>query len=146
MQDEIFFATAVQLSRQLRRRKISSVELTRLFLDRLATLGPRCNALAELTPDLALRQARRADRLLRRGVAASPLLGIPYGAKDLLATRGIPTRWGAPPYRDQVFDYDATVLRRLDEAGASSSANWRWSNWPAEGGTISPPRRCTVRG
>jgi len=102
----------------LRRRKISSVELTRLFLDRLGTLGPRYNALAELTPDLALRQARRADRLLRRGVIASPLLGVPYGAKDLLATRGIPTRWGAPPYRDQVFDYDATVLRRLDDAGA----------------------------
>ncbi|MGH9363264.1 MAG: amidase family protein, partial [Thermoanaerobaculia bacterium] len=77
------FATAVELGRRLRRREISSVELTRLFLDRLGALGPRYNALAELTPDLALTQARRADRLLRRGDAASPLLGVPYGAKDL---------------------------------------------------------------
>jgi len=112
------FAAAVELGRVLRRREVSSVELTRLFLDRLATLGPRLNTLAELTPDLALRQARRADRLLRRGEAASPLHGVPYGAKDLLATKGIPTRWGAPPCRDQVFDYDAAVIRRLEEAGA----------------------------
>jgi aspartyl-tRNA(Asn)/glutamyl-tRNA(Gln) amidotransferase subunit A len=113
-----FFSTAVELSRLLRAGEISSVELTRLFLDRLALLGPRYNALAELTPDLALHQARRADRLLRRGDGRSPLLGVPYGAKDLLATRGIPTRWGAPPFRNQVFDYDAAVISRLARAGA----------------------------
>ncbi len=112
------FAGIAELGRLLRAKKISSVELTRLFLDRLGTLGPRYNALAELTPDLAQRQARRADRLLQTGETVSPLLGVPYGAKDLLATRGIPTRWGAPPYRDQVFDYDATVITRLRAAGA----------------------------
>ena len=116
--NDLFFATAAGLSRLLRARKISAVELTRVFLDRLATLGPRYNALAELTPELALRQARRADRILRRSGVASPLMGVPYGAKDLLATKGIPTRWGAPPYRNQVFDYDATVVRRLRDCNA----------------------------
>lgn len=116
--DDLYFASVTQLGRLLRAKRISSIELTRLFLDRLATHGPRYNALAELTPELALRQARRADLLLRRGEAASPLVGVPYGAKDLLATNGIPTRWGAPPYRDQVFDYDAAVVTRLHQAGA----------------------------
>ncbi len=116
---DIFFATATELGRMLRAHKVSSVELTRLFLDRLATLGPRYNALAELTPDLALAQARRADRArLKGGAPSSPLLGIPYGAKDLLATKNIPTRWGAPPFRRQVFDYDATVIRKMRDAGA----------------------------
>ncbi len=73
--DDLFFATAAGLSRLLRARKISAVELTRVFLDRLATLGPRYNALAELTPELALRQARRADQMFRRSGVASPLVG-----------------------------------------------------------------------
>ncbi len=116
--DEMYFAGVTELGRLLRTKKVSSVELTRLFLDRLATCGPRYNALAELTPELALRQADRADRLLRRGTAVTPLAGIPYGAKDLLATKGIPTRWGAAPFRDQVFDHDATVITRLRSPGA----------------------------
>lgn len=97
---------------------MSSLELTRAFLDRLERLGPRYNALAELTRDLAEAQACRADRRLRRGGVANALLGVPYGAKDLLATAGIPTRWGSPAHRDQVFDYDATVVTRLRDAGA----------------------------
>jgi len=116
--DDLHFATVVDLGRCLRAKKISAVELTRLFLSRLATGGPRYNALAELTPELALHQAQRADLMLRRGPGASPLVGIPYGAKDLLATKGIPTRWGAPPFRDQLFDYDAAVIMRLGAAGA----------------------------
>lgn len=112
------FATVTKLARLLRAKKISSVELTQHMLARLRERGPRYNALAELTPQLALEQARRADRLLARGNIASPLLGVPYGAKDLLATKGIPTRWGAPPFKDQVFDYDATVVHRLHKAGA----------------------------
>lgn len=115
---DVFFKSASDLGRDLRARKFSSVELTTLFLERLRRLGPTYNALAELTPDLALAQARRADRRLRRGDRGSPLLGVPYGAKDLLATRGIPTRWGSPAYHDQVLDYDATVIRRLADAGA----------------------------
>src|SRR5581483_1770402 len=118
MDDELGFTPVNKLARLLRAKKISSVELTRYFLKRLSELGPRYNALAELTPELALAQARRADKLIARGHIASPLLGIPYGAKDLLATQGIPTRWGAPPFKDQVFDYDATVVRYLKKAGA----------------------------
>jgi aspartyl-tRNA(Asn)/glutamyl-tRNA(Gln) amidotransferase subunit A len=112
------FQSIADLARLLRTRRLSSVELTRLVLDRLERLGPMYNALAELTPDLALAQARRADRLFRRGKIASALQGVPYGAKDLLATAGIPTRWGSPAHRAQVFDYDATVIRRLASAGA----------------------------
>jgi aspartyl-tRNA(Asn)/glutamyl-tRNA(Gln) amidotransferase subunit A len=116
--DDIYFATVAELHQLLRAKKISAVELTKIFLERLGELGPHYNALAELTPELALAQARRADRTRARGQSDSPLLGIPYGAKDLLATKSIPTRWGAPPLRDQVFDYDATVVRRLAQAGA----------------------------
>ena len=115
---DLFFKTVVELGRMLRTRKTSSVELTQLFLERLQRHGPTYNALAELTPDLALKQARRADRMLRGRGTPSPLLGIPYGAKDLLATSGIPTRWGSPPHRDQMFDYDATVVSKLEAAGA----------------------------
>lgn len=115
---DLAFASLGELRRLLRTRKISSVELTRHALDRLAAGGPRYNALAELTGELALAQARRADQRLARGTRTSPLTGIPYGAKDLLATNGIPTRWGAPPFRNQIFDYDATVITRLRDAGA----------------------------
>jgi len=115
---DVAFKTATELSRMLRARKISSVELTQIFLDRLETLGPQYNALAELTGGLAMEQARRADRLLRGSRAAAPLRGIPYGAKDLLATNGVPTRWGSPAHRDQVLQYDATVVRKLEDAGA----------------------------
>ncbi len=115
---ELFFKTATELGRWVRTRKISSVELTTLFLARLAECGPRYNALAELTRDRALKQARRADRAVKAGERlASPLWGVPYGAKDLLATKNIPTRWGSPAHRDQVFDYDATVIARLRVAG-----------------------------
>ena len=104
MSDELYFKTITELARMLRAKKISSVELTQEFLARLKALGPKYNALAELTPDLALEQARRADQRLRRGGVIPPLNGIPYGAKDLLATKNIPTRWGSPAHRAQVFD------------------------------------------
>lgn len=115
---ELTFATATELGKLLHRKKISSLELTKFFLDRLESEGPKYNALAELTRDLALAQARKADRALAKGEGLSPITGVPYGAKDLLATKNIPTRWGAPPYRDQVFDYDATTITKMREAGA----------------------------
>ncbi len=115
---DLIFRSATELGRELRARRISSVELTRIFLDRLGNLGPTYNALAALTSDLAMAQARRADRLLRKGEIAWPLQGVPYGAKDLLATKGIPTRWGSPAHRDQMVDGDATVIRTLTDAGA----------------------------
>ncbi len=116
--NDVFFRSVTELGRELRARRISSVELTQIALDRLGTLGPTYNALATLTPEIAMVQARRADRLLRRGEVASPLVGVPYGAKDLLATKGIPTRWGSPAHRDQILDDDATVIRKLTDAGA----------------------------
>ncbi len=118
MDADLFFAPLPGLRRLLRRRAVSSVELTRAFVERLAAEGPRYHALAELTPDLAEKQARRADRELRSGIDRGPLHGIPYAAKDLLDTAGIPTRWGAPPYRDRVPDADAATVTRLREAGA----------------------------
>jgi aspartyl-tRNA(Asn)/glutamyl-tRNA(Gln) amidotransferase subunit A len=98
----------------LRKKEVSSVELTRMYLDRLKTRGRAHNAVAELTEELALKQAREADNTAPKG----PLHGIPYGVKDLLATKGIPTRWGSPGHADQVFDYDATVIEKLRAAGA----------------------------
>jgi aspartyl-tRNA(Asn)/glutamyl-tRNA(Gln) amidotransferase subunit A len=112
------FASVSLLRRYLDERRLTSVDLAEFFLERLTKLGPRYNALAELTPELALKHAREADRRLAEGRDLTPLTGIPYGAKDLLATAGIPTRWGSPAHRDQVFDFDATAVRRLAEAGA----------------------------
>ena len=107
----------------VRTGQVSPVELAEFFLDRLERLGPRYNAVVTVTRDRALEQARRAEREIASGKYRGPLHGIPYGAKDLLATSGgIPTTWGAAPFRDQVFDRDATVIRRLEEAGAVLAA------------------------
>ncbi len=115
---EVVFAPIRELSRRLRQREISSVELTEGFLDRLERLGPRYNAVVTITRDRALREARRADGEIAAGRWRGLLHGIPYGAKDLLATAGTPTTWGAAPYREQRFDFDATAIRRLEAAGA----------------------------
>lgn len=117
LEDAAFWPVS-HLAYLLRTRQVSSVELTRMYLERLQRLDPVLKCVVTFTDDLALRQARRADRELKRGEYRGVLHGIPYGAKDLLATRGIRTTWGAEPYRDQVFDYNATVIDRLDEAGA----------------------------
>jgi len=115
------FATIAELARALRGRKISAVELATETCDLLETVAPRYHALATLTRERALTEARAADRALARK-AANPLTGIPYGAKDLLAARGAPTTWGAPPYRDQVIDMDATAIAKLKRAGAVLAA------------------------
>ncbi|HUP48655.1 MAG TPA: amidase [Thermoanaerobaculia bacterium] len=112
------YATIDELGAALRARKVSSVELTRMYLERLERYGPELGAVVTITRERALREAAAADRELAAGAARSrPLLGIPYGVKDLLATNGIPTTWGAEPYRNQVFDFDATVVERLAGAG-----------------------------
>ena len=116
--ESLAFASAVELSRLLRARRITSTELTRMYLDRLKRLTPRLLNVVTITEELALRQAAQADEELADGKYRSPLHGIPYGAKDLLATKGIRTTWGAKPYESQVFDYDATVVKRLEDAGA----------------------------
>jgi aspartyl-tRNA(Asn)/glutamyl-tRNA(Gln) amidotransferase subunit A len=122
MNDDILFGSVAELGQLLRMRQISSVELTAACLDRLETLGPQYNAVATVTRQLAEKQAQEADDKFQRKHIASPLQGIPFGVKDLLATKGIRTTWGSEPFADQVFDYDATVIRKLREAGAVLAA------------------------
>jgi aspartyl-tRNA(Asn)/glutamyl-tRNA(Gln) amidotransferase subunit A len=112
------WASIGELGKALRSRAVSSLELTRFYLDRLETHGETLGAVVTITRELAERLARKADEEIAAGKWRGPLHGIPYGVKDLLATKGIPTTWGAEPYRDQVFDDDAEVVRRLTDAGA----------------------------
>lgn len=116
--DDVAFADIVDLQRMLTAKTISSVEMTQLYLDRLEKYGPVYNAVVTILHERALREARRADRERAAGRARGPLHGIPYGVKDLLATPDAPTTWGATPYRKQRFDYDATVVAKLTNAGA----------------------------
>ncbi len=116
--EDILYLSVSELSARIRSRKLSPVELTEAYLERIRTLGPRLNAFQTVTPELARDQARAAEAEIARGRYRGPLHGIPYGAKDLLATAGIETSWGAVPCRGQKFDADATVVRRLREAGA----------------------------
>jgi Asp-tRNA(Asn)/Glu-tRNA(Gln) amidotransferase A subunit family amidase len=116
--EEVAFFTVSQLAELVRTRKVSSVDLTKMYLARLNRYSPKLICLVTLTEDLALEQARKADLEIRRGKYRGPLHGIPWGAKDLFSTKGIRTTWGAEPFRDQVIDYDATVVERLREAGA----------------------------
>ncbi len=119
---ELLFASVTVLADALRRRQVSSVELTEAYLTRLSQLGPDLGALAHLTRPRALVQAQDADKRLdqeaRGGRGRSLLLGIPYGVKDLLATVSAPTEWGSPAHAGQTFDYDATVVQKLSDAGA----------------------------
>jgi len=116
--ENLAFATVPQLAELLRTRRITSTELTKMYLARLKTYGTKLLCVVTLTEDLALKQAAAADAEIKRGKYRGPLHGIPWGAKDLFATKGIKTTWGAEPYRDQVIDYDSTVVERLNEAGA----------------------------
>lgn len=122
MDEQRFFLSVVEMGKALRAKKVSSVELTRAYISRLQQRGKELNAVAEITEELALRQAEEADRLLARRQTKGPLHGIPYGAKDLLSAKGFPTRWGSPAHKNQTFDFDATVITRLREAGAILTA------------------------
>jgi Asp-tRNA(Asn)/Glu-tRNA(Gln) amidotransferase A subunit family amidase len=116
--EELAFFTVSELSELIRTRQISSEELTKFYLARLKKYDPQLHCVITLTEELALTQARRADAEIRAGKYRGPLHGIPYGAKDLLAKKGYKTTWGAMPYKDQTLDLDATVVKRLEEAGA----------------------------
>ena len=116
--DETLFLSIRELGEQIRARKLSVVDLTEAYLQRSERLGPKLNAYATLTRSSALSRAREADRDIAAGRYRGPLHGIPYAPKDLLAARGAPTTWGARPYASQQFDYDATVIDRLNNAGA----------------------------
>ncbi len=116
--DDLAFVTVPELAELIRTRKLSSTELTRMYLARLKRFGPKLLCVVTLTEDLALKQAEAADAEIKKGKYRGPLHGIPWGAKDLFATKGVKTTWGAEPYREQVIDYDSTVVERLRDAGA----------------------------
>jgi aspartyl-tRNA(Asn)/glutamyl-tRNA(Gln) amidotransferase subunit A len=118
----VIFTPVRELAALVRARTISPVELAEQFLERLERLGSKYNAVVTVMREHALAQARRAEGEIAAGRYRGPLHGIPYGAKDLLATADAPTTWGAAPYKTQRFDFDATVIRRLEEAGAVLAA------------------------
>lgn len=118
VEDDVLFLTVAELSERIRTRKLSPVDLTESYLARIEKLDAKLNAFVTVMRDDALREAKTAEQEIAAGKYRGPLHGIPYGAKDLLATRNAPTTWGATPLAGQKFDYDATVVTRLRDAGA----------------------------
>ena len=112
------FYSVLQLASLIKNKKISSVELTRFFIDRLKKWGDTLHCIISLTEDIAMQQARQADDELKQGIYHGPLHGIPYGLKDLFAVKGTKTTWGGTPFKDQVVDEDAFVYQQLKKAGA----------------------------
>jgi len=115
---DLAFLPVTDLAALLKARKISSLQLTQLYLERLKRYDPLLHCVVTLTEELALKQARRADQEIASGKYRGPLHGIPWGAKDLIAYPGYPTSWGAPHFREQLLDEKATVAQRLEDAGA----------------------------
>jgi aspartyl-tRNA(Asn)/glutamyl-tRNA(Gln) amidotransferase subunit A len=115
---ETYFLSVRALGDAIREGHLSPVELAEGYLERCRTIGARLNAFVTLTEDLALRQARQAESEIKAGRYRGPLHGVPYAVKDLVTVKGYPTTWGAVPYAHQSFDFNATVIERLNEAGA----------------------------
>ena len=116
--EDVAFAPLMQLSRWIEQRKLTSARLTNLYLERLERFNPKLRCVITLTRQLALTQAGKADQEIRAGKYRGPLHGIPWGAKDLVDTAGIPTTYGAEPFRSRVPARDAAVVQRLHQAGA----------------------------
>jgi Asp-tRNA(Asn)/Glu-tRNA(Gln) amidotransferase A subunit family amidase len=116
--DEIAFSPVSRLSRWIEKRQLTSVRLTKIYLERLRRFDPRLHCVITLTDEHALQQATRADAEIAAGHYRGPLHGIPWGGKDLLDTAGIPTTYGAEPFRNRVPEKNAAVVDRLDQAGA----------------------------
>lgn len=116
--EDIAFLPVTDLAALVRSRRITSKQLTKLYLERLRAYGPKLLCVVNLTEDLAVEQAAKADKEIAQGKYRGPLHGIPYGLKDLFAVKGTKTTWGAEPFRDQSIDVDATVYQRLRDAGA----------------------------
>jgi Asp-tRNA(Asn)/Glu-tRNA(Gln) amidotransferase A subunit family amidase len=117
-EEDIAYATVAQLSRWIETRKITSTRLTQIYLERIAKFDPKLHCVITLTREHALEQARRADDEIAAGKYRGPLHGIPWGAKDLLDTAGIPTTYGAEPFRTRIPRDNAALVKRLDDAGA----------------------------
>jgi len=146
---DILYLSAAELGKRIQSKALSPVDLTKAYLDRSEKLAPKLNAYARLMPEIALQQASAAEKEIGRGHYRGPLHGIPYAAKDLLATRGAATTWGAKPYENQRFDYDATVVENLRRAGAvlvgkaamielAGGMNYRFASASREGAAKNP--------
>ena len=116
--EDIAFAPVTQLSRWIEQKKLTSERLTRIYLDRLDHFNPQLRCAITITRDIALAQAKKADQEIASGEYRGPLHGIPWGGKDLLDTAGIPTTYGAEPFRNRIPKEDAVVVHRLHQAGA----------------------------
>jgi Asp-tRNA(Asn)/Glu-tRNA(Gln) amidotransferase A subunit family amidase len=116
--EEVAFWPVTKLAELLRTKQVRSVELTQMYLDRMKRYNPKLLCVVTVTEELALQQAKEADREIAAGKYRGPLHGIPYGIKDLAAVKGYPTTWGAAPFKNRVIDRDATVVTKLREAGA----------------------------
>lgn len=116
--EDVLYLTVRELGDQIRQQKISPVELTESYLARSESLGPKLNAYATITRELALKQAHAAEAEIASGHYRGPLQGVPYGLKDLIAVEGYPTTWGAKPFANRHFDYNATIVEKLNRAGA----------------------------
>lgn len=116
--EDLCFLPVTELAPLVRARKVSSTDLTKMYLARLKRFTPKLNCVISLTEEIAFREAAQADAEIRRGRYRGPLHGIPYGLKDLFAVKGTKTTWGAEPFKDQTIDVDSTVYRRLHDAGA----------------------------
>ncbi|HLJ50923.1 MAG TPA: amidase [Bryobacteraceae bacterium] len=149
MNDDVFFASIGELNAKLKAREFSARDLTRAFTERMEKLGPRYNALALLLPQQAIRAAKNIDDDLKRQRFRGLLQGIPYGVKDLLSLEKQPTTWGAAPYAGQVFDYTATVIKKLDKANAvltsklamvelAGGPSYRYANASLQGAGLNP--------
>jgi Asp-tRNA(Asn)/Glu-tRNA(Gln) amidotransferase A subunit family amidase len=116
--EDLAFYPVTELAPLVRAKKVSSMDLTKMYLARLKKYSPKLLSVITLTEDLALQQAADADKEIRAGKYRGPLHGIPFGAKDLFNTKGIPTTWGAEPFKNQIPTYNATCIQRLYDAGA----------------------------
>jgi Asp-tRNA(Asn)/Glu-tRNA(Gln) amidotransferase A subunit family amidase len=116
--NDFAFYSIMQLASLIKNKKITSVELTKFFIDRLKKWGDTLQSVITLTEDLALQQAKQADEEISKGKYRGPLHGIPYGIKDLFAVKGYKTTWGSTPYKDQTLNYDSYVYTKLKDAGA----------------------------
>lgn len=116
--EDVLYLSVRELGDQMRARKISPVELTESYLARSESLGPKLNAYATITRELALKQAHAAEAEIAAGHYRGPLHGVPYGLKDLIAVEGYPTTWGAKPFANRTLDFNATIVEKLNRAGA----------------------------
>ena len=120
--DDLAFYSIGELSWLIKHKKISCEELTKVFIERLKKYSPKLECVITMTDDYALKQAQLLDKELARGHYRGPLHGIPYGLKDLFAVKGYKTTWGTPPYKNQMLDTTATIVKKLEKAGAILTA------------------------